>query len=57
MMVPVYSLFVAFNLIDLVGGTVLFLAAASLPMAIYMTKNFMDSVPVSLEEAAWVAPP
>ena len=25
-----------------------------LPMAIWMTKNFMDSVPVSLEEAAWV---
>jgi multiple sugar transport system permease protein len=23
-------------------------------MAIWMTKNFMDSVPVSLEEAAWV---
>lgn len=54
MMVPVYSLFVAFNLIDSVGGTVLFLAATSLPMAIFMMKNFMDSVPVSLEEAAWV---
>lgn len=54
MMVPVYSLFVAFNLIDSIGGTILFLAATSLPMAIWMMKNFMDSVPVSLEEAAWV---
>jgi len=54
MMVPVYSLFVAFNLIDSVGGTVLFLAATSLPMAIFMMKNFMDNVPISLEEAAWV---
>lgn len=54
MMVPVYSLFVAFNLIDSTGGTILFLAATSLPMAIYMTKNFMDGVPVSLEEAAWM---
>lgn len=54
MMVPVYSLFVAFNLIDSMGGTILFLAATSLPMAIYMTKSFMDSVPVSLEEAAWM---
>ena len=53
MMVPVYSLFVAFNLIDSVGGTILFLAATSLPMAIWMMKNFMDSVPISLEEAAW----
>ncbi|WP_373426202.1 carbohydrate ABC transporter permease [Agromyces albus] len=54
MMVPVYSLFVAFNLIDSMGGTILFLAATSLPMAIYMTKSFMDSVPISLEEAAWM---
>lgn len=54
MMVPVYSLFVAFNLIDSTTGTILFLAATSLPMAIYMMKNFMDGVPVSLEEAAWV---
>jgi len=54
MMVPVYALFVAFNLIDSMGGTVLFLAATSLPMAIFMMKNFMDSVPISLEEAAWM---
>ncbi|TFD87118.1 carbohydrate ABC transporter permease [Cryobacterium lactosi] len=54
MMVPVYALFVAFNLIDSLPGTTLFLAATSLPIAIYMTKNFMDSVPVSLEEAAWM---
>ena len=53
MMVPVYSLFVSLDLIDSVGGTVFFLAATSLPMAIWMAKNFMDSVPISLEEAAW----
>jgi multiple sugar transport system permease protein len=54
MMVPVYSLFVRFELIDSIGGTILFLAATSLPMAIWMSKNFMDSVPIALEEAAWV---
>ena len=54
MMVPVYSLFVSLNLIDSLGGTILFMAASSLPMAIWMTKNFVDSVPISLEEAAWV---
>jgi len=53
MMVPVYSLFATLNLIDSVGGTIFFLAASSLPMAIWMAKNFMDSVPISLEEAAW----
>jgi len=53
MMVPVYALFVSLNLIDNVWGCIFFLAATSLPMAIWMAKNFMDSVPVSLEEAAW----
>lgn len=54
MMVPVYGLFVRMDLLGSTWGTILFLAATSLPMAIYMTKNFMDSVPISLEEAAWV---
>jgi multiple sugar transport system permease protein len=53
MMVPVYNLFVSLNLLDSVWGTVLFMAATSLPMAIWMMKNFMDSVPITLEEAAW----
>ena len=53
-MVPVYSLFVQFNLLDSIPGTILFMAASSLPIAIFMTKNFMDSVPITLEEAAWI---
>lgn len=54
MMVPVYSLFVAFGLLDSTWGVIVFMSATSLPMAIWMLKNFMDSVPISLEEAAWV---
>lgn len=54
MMVPVYTLFVTLKLLDSMWGTVAFLVASALPMAIWMTKNFMDSVPISLEEAAWV---
>lgn len=53
-MVPVYSMFVRLDLVDSMFGTTLFLAATSLPVAIWMTKNFMDGVPISLEEAAWV---
>ena len=52
-MVPVYSMFAHFNLTDSMVTTVLFMAASSLPFAIWMMKNFMDGVPVSLEEAAW----
>ncbi|MFI9388217.1 carbohydrate ABC transporter permease [Kutzneria sp. NPDC052558] len=53
-MVPVYGLFVRLDLVDSLWGTTVFLAATALPMAIWMCKNFMDGIPVSLEEAAWV---
>ncbi|MFP1626522.1 carbohydrate ABC transporter permease [Streptomyces sp. 5K101] len=52
-MVPVYGLFVRVNLIDTMYGTALFLATSQLPFAIWLMKNFMDGVPVVLEEAAW----
>jgi len=53
-MVPVYSLAVRAGVLDSLAATSLFMAGASLPIAIWMTKNFMDAVPVSLEEAARV---
>ncbi|MGW1867495.1 carbohydrate ABC transporter permease [Streptomyces mauvecolor] len=52
-MVPVYGLFVQVNLIDTMYGTALFLATSQLPFAIWLMKNFMDGVPIALEEAAW----
>ncbi|MEU9993356.1 carbohydrate ABC transporter permease [Streptomyces sp. NPDC048045] len=52
-MVPVYALFVRVNLIDTLQGTIFFFAASQLPFAIWLMKNFMDSVPKELEEAAW----
>ncbi|MBT0773990.1 carbohydrate ABC transporter permease [Kineosporia sp. J2-2] len=52
-MVPVYGLFVQIDLIDTVPGTVLFMATSALPISIWLTKNFMDGVPIELEEAAW----
>ncbi|WEG14683.1 carbohydrate ABC transporter permease [Pullulanibacillus sp. KACC 23026] len=53
-MVPVYELFVHFHLQDSIIWTMIFLTASSLPYAIWIMKNFMDSVPLELEEAAWV---
>jgi multiple sugar transport system permease protein len=53
-MVPVYGLFVQLQLLDSMAATIFFMATTTLPMAIWMTKNFMDSVPVELEEAAWM---
>ncbi|GAA2349013.1 carbohydrate ABC transporter permease [Dactylosporangium salmoneum] len=52
-MVPVYAMYSRIDLVDSRAGTVAFMSAAALPFAIWMMKNFMDGVPVSLEEAAW----
>ncbi|WP_432541315.1 carbohydrate ABC transporter permease [Kineococcus sp. SYSU DK002] len=52
-MVPVYGLFVQLNLVDTLGGTIAFMATTALPMSIFLMKNFMDGVPLTLEEAAW----
>jgi multiple sugar transport system permease protein len=52
-MVPVYAMYSRINLIDSIPGTIAFMSASSLPFAVWMMKNFMDGVPVSLEEAAW----
>ncbi|UOQ86817.1 carbohydrate ABC transporter permease [Gracilibacillus salinarum] len=53
-MVPVYQLFMFLNLQDSLVATMLFLTASGLPYGIWMLKNFMDAVPLELEESAWV---
>jgi multiple sugar transport system permease protein len=52
-MVPVYGLFVQLALDDSITATMVFMATTALPISIWLTKNFMDGVPVELEEAAW----
>jgi multiple sugar transport system permease protein len=52
-MVPVYELFITLHMEDSLWWTMIFLATSGLPYAIWMMKNFMDSVPLDLEEAAW----
>jgi multiple sugar transport system permease protein len=54
LMVPVYQLFITINLYDNLFGVILFLTASALPYAIWMMKNFMDDIPIEMEEAAWV---
>ncbi|MFC6465204.1 carbohydrate ABC transporter permease [Marinilactibacillus sp. GCM10026970] len=52
--VPVFQLFLVLNFVDKIWAVMLFLVGTSLPYAIWMMKNFMDSVPISLEESAWI---
>ncbi|WP_343250332.1 carbohydrate ABC transporter permease [Diplocloster hominis] len=54
LIVPVYRMFVTLKLNDSLAGIILFMAATTLPYSLWMMKNFMDSVPLYLEEAASV---
>ncbi|MHC5268755.1 carbohydrate ABC transporter permease [Enterococcus sp. LJL98] len=52
--VPVYQMFLYLKFQDSLLALTFFLTASSLPYGIWMMKNFMDSVPLDLEESAWV---
>ncbi len=52
LIVPVYQLYVTLGWLDSLYTTALFLAATSLPFAIWLMKNFIDAVPLELEQAA-----
>lgn len=52
--VPVFQMFLAFKFIDKIWAVMFFLVGTSLPYAIWMMKNFMDSVPIEIEESAWI---
>jgi multiple sugar transport system permease protein len=51
---PLYAMFNTLQLTDTLQGCILFFTASSLPFCIWLMKNFLDSVPVELEEAAWI---
>jgi ABC-type sugar transport system, permease component len=53
-MVPVYMVFFKLKISNSLISTSLFLAATALPYSIWMMKNYMDAVPVVLEECAWL---
>ena len=52
--VPVFQLFLTLRFMDSQIAVMFFMSATSLPMGIWMMKNFMDSVPIDLEESAWI---
>jgi multiple sugar transport system permease protein len=51
MVIPVYEIFSRFGFLSILP-TALFLSVTSLPFEVYLMKNFIDAVPVDLEEAA-----
>jgi len=51
MVIPVYEIFSRFGFLTIVP-TAIFLSVTSLPFEIYLMKNFIDAVPIDMEEAA-----
>ncbi len=52
LIIPTYRMFTKLHLTDRTPATALFLAATSLPFAVWLAKNSIDAVPIELEEAA-----
>lgn len=53
-MVPTFSLARSLHLQNTLIGVALILAARQLPMGIWVMREFINSIPIELEEAAWV---
>ena len=54
LMIPTYRMFSKLGFIDSYPMIAIFMAATNLPFAIWLAKNFIDGVPIALEEAARV---
>lgn len=52
--VPVFQLFVLMRFVDQIWAVTVLMSAFSLPYSVWLMKNFMDSVPIELEESAWI---
>jgi multiple sugar transport system permease protein len=51
---PLYVIATALGFLNTYHGVILVLAAVEAPLALWIMKGFFDTVPVEIEEAAWV---
>lgn len=52
--IPLFILFAQVGLVDTLGGLVLIYVGATMSVAIWMMAAYFDSIPITLEEAAWI---
>lgn len=52
--IPLFVLFANIGLVDNLGGITIIYVGASMSVAIWMMAAYFDSIPISLEEAAWI---
>jgi multiple sugar transport system permease protein len=53
-LIPLYRLIIVLGLVDTQTGITLIYTAAYAPLALWIMRNYFDSIPVELEEAAYV---
>lgn len=53
-MIPLYRLMVSLHLIDTYLGVTLIYVSAFLPLSLWLMRSVYQSLPISLEEAAWI---
>ena len=51
---PLYVIATGLGFLDTYHGVILVLASWQLPLALWLMKGFFDTVPIQIEEAAWV---
>lgn len=54
LLVPLYALFIKFGLLNNLNGLVIAYVTTALPFSVWMLKNFFDTVPRELDQAAMV---
>lgn len=52
--IPLFILFARIGLVDNLGGIVIIYVGSTLSVATWMMAAYFDSIPISLEEAAWM---
>jgi multiple sugar transport system permease protein len=52
--IPLFILFSKLNLVDNLGGVMIIYVGSTMSVAIWMMAAYFDSIPISLEEAAWI---
>jgi multiple sugar transport system permease protein len=52
--IPLFILFAGIGLVDSLGGVAIVYVAASVSVACWMMSAYFDTIPVALEEAAWM---
>lgn len=54
LVVPLFMLFAPLMLVDNLFGIVLIYVGSTLPVTVWMMASYFDTIPIELEEAAWI---